>query len=417
MSLTIAPVKCEEKKDEQQHKSAWFQFMKSVATFRGDLTSLTAPPFLLAPMSIVEYSTYWSEHPRLLVSPTREECPKRRALLVLQWFLSTLKHQHASRDENGRRKKMKPLNPFLGEIFLGKWVDDVGTTHLITEQVSHHPPATAYRIWNDAYGVKLEGHISPKAYFSSTINIERQGYGILHIDKYDEDHWITMPKVHVEGIVTFQIAPELSGVSHIRSSSGYTTCINYSSKGWLKGKSNSFTASIYQDNDESHPIYTLEGRWSDSYTIKDGKGKLLETVDLGSLRRTPFQVAPVELQHPLESRRAWKPVIDAINANDIFTTGHEKSKIENAQRVLRKMEKEAGETWTRRYFTQVEEDPIAEKLAIKGINATADRHGRMIWKFDDEKYKRILENQRNGIKSPIRSRFDSGVGFLEIEEV
>ncbi|OTB19162.1 hypothetical protein K445DRAFT_314034 [Daldinia sp. EC12] len=417
MSLTIAPVKCEEKRDEQQHRSAWFQFMKSVATFRGDLTSLTAPPFLLAPRSIVEYSTYWSEHPRLLVSPAKEECPKRRALLVLQWFLSTLKHQHASRDENGKRKKMKPLNPFLGEIFLGKWVDDAGTTHLITEQVSHHPPATAYRIWNDAHGVRLEGHVSPKAYFSSTINIERQGYSILHIDKYNEDYWITMPKVHVEGIVTLQIAPELSGVSHIRSSSGYTTCINYSSKGWLKGKSNAFTAAIYPDNDESHPLFALEGRWSDSYTIKDGKGKLLETVNLGSLRRTPLEVAPVESQHPLESRRAWKPVVDAINASDIFTTGHEKGKIENAQRALRKMERDAGKTWVRRYFTQVEEDPIAEKLAVKSKNPTADGPGRMIWKFDEEKYKRIMENQRNGIKSPIRSRFDSGVGFLEIEEV
>lgn len=226
-----------------------------------------------------------------------------------------------------------------------------------------------------------------------------------------------MPKVHVEGIVTLQIAPELSGVSHIHSSSGYTTCINYSSKGWLKGKSNSFTAAIYPDNDESHPLFTLEGRWSDSYTIKDGKGKLLETVNLGSLRRTPLEVAPVESQHPLESRRAWKPVVDAINANDIFTTGHEKGKIENAQRALRKMERDAGKTWVRRYFSQVEEDPIAEKLAVKSKNSTSDGPGRMIWKFDEEKYKRIMENQHNGIKSPTRSRFDSGVGFLEIEEV
>ena len=50
---------------------------------------------------------------------------------------------------------MKPLNPFLGEIFLGKWQDDAGTTHLVTEQVSHHPPATAFKIWNDTHGVKV----------------------------------------------------------------------------------------------------------------------------------------------------------------------------------------------------------------------------------------------------------------------
>ncbi|KAI2616201.1 Oxysterol-binding protein [Hypomontagnella submonticulosa] len=417
MSLTIAPVKCDDKREEQSHRSAWLQFIKSVATFKGDLTSLTAPPFLLAPTSIVEYSAYWAEHPSLFVSPAREECAKKRSLRVLQWFLSTLKHQHASKDENGKRKKLKPLNPFLGEIFLGKWLDNAGTTHLVTEQVSHHPPTTAYKIWNDAHGVRLEGHVEPKAYFSSTINIERRGYSIFHIDKYDEDYWITMPKAHVEGIVTLQIAPELSGVSYIRSSSGYTSRINYSSKGWLKGKSNSFTATIFPDNDESNPLYTLEGRWSDSYTVKDGKGKLMDTVNLATLRRTPLTVAPIESQHPLESRRAWRSVIDAINANDIFATGHEKGKIENAQRALRRQEKDDGKTWEMRYFTQTEKDPVAEQLSISSKTATADGVDKMVWKFDEDKYSRIMENQRNGIKSPTHTRFDSGIGFLEIEEI
>jgi hypothetical protein len=48
--------------------------------------------------------------------------------------LSTLKQQYASRSEQFGNEK-KPLNPFLGEIFLGKWEDDAGTTELISEQV------------------------------------------------------------------------------------------------------------------------------------------------------------------------------------------------------------------------------------------------------------------------------------------
>lgn len=50
---------------------------------------------------------------------------------------------------------MKPLNPFLGEIFLGEWQDDVGTTNLVAEQVSHHPPVTVCNVWNDRYGVRV----------------------------------------------------------------------------------------------------------------------------------------------------------------------------------------------------------------------------------------------------------------------
>ena len=50
---------------------------------------------------------------------------------------------------------MKPLNPFLGELFIGKWEDEAGTTNLVAEQVSHHPPATACNIWNDKHGVRV----------------------------------------------------------------------------------------------------------------------------------------------------------------------------------------------------------------------------------------------------------------------
>ena len=45
-----------------------------------------------------------------------------------------MKQQYASRSEKFGNEK-KPLNPFLGELFLGKWTDEVGTTELISEQV------------------------------------------------------------------------------------------------------------------------------------------------------------------------------------------------------------------------------------------------------------------------------------------
>jgi hypothetical protein len=100
------------------------------------LSSLTAPPFILSGVSLVEYSSYWAERPSIFVAPANEKDPAKRALLVLTWFLSTLKQQYSSRNENLGSEK-KPLNPFLGELFLGKWTDDAGTTQLISEQVRY----------------------------------------------------------------------------------------------------------------------------------------------------------------------------------------------------------------------------------------------------------------------------------------
>jgi hypothetical protein len=113
----------------EQNRGSWSAFLKSIASFSGDLSSLTAPPFILSSKSLVEFSSYWAEHPSIFVAPAHEKDPKKRALLVLKWFLSTLKQQYASRSEKFGNEK-KPLNPFLGELFLGKWVDDAGTTEV-----------------------------------------------------------------------------------------------------------------------------------------------------------------------------------------------------------------------------------------------------------------------------------------------
>jgi len=107
---------------------------QSIASFNGDLSTMTAPAFILSTKSLTEFSSYWTEQPSVFVAPAAEKDPAKRALLVLKWFISTLKQQYASRSEKLGSEK-KPLNPFLGELFLGKWEDQAGTTELVSEQV------------------------------------------------------------------------------------------------------------------------------------------------------------------------------------------------------------------------------------------------------------------------------------------
>lgn len=95
---------------------------------------MTAPPFIISSTSLTEFSSYWCEHPASFVAPADETDPAKRALAVLKWFLTTLKQQYSSRNEKLGSEK-KPLNPFLGELFLGKWEDDAGETQLVSEQV------------------------------------------------------------------------------------------------------------------------------------------------------------------------------------------------------------------------------------------------------------------------------------------
>ena len=135
-------------------KSSFIAFIKSIVSFRGDLSTVTAPTFLLQPQSYTEYAGLWASQPSLFVASAGESDPAKRAVLVLKWFLSTIRPRLYGRNEKPLAKK--PLNPFFGELYLGRWEDEEsGRTEMYVEQVGHHPPCTAICVRNDRHGVKV----------------------------------------------------------------------------------------------------------------------------------------------------------------------------------------------------------------------------------------------------------------------
>lgn len=371
-------------------KSSWGGFIKQLASFNGDLSTMTAPAWILSTQSLTEFSSYWAEMPRLLVAPAQEKDPQKRAMLVLKWFLSTLKQQYASRNEKLGSEK-KPLNPFLGELFLGRWDDEAGETQLLSEQVSHHPPVTAYSIWNKKHGVRLQGYNAQKASFGRTINVRQVGHAILHIDEFDEDHLITLPSLHIEGLITGAPYVELNKSSYIVSSSGYTSRIDYSGAGWVSGKKNTLASITFphgKEKSKSDVLYKAEGSWTDHFTIKDAKGVTVEAYNAKKEPKAELKVADIKDQDPLESRRAWKKVADAILKSDMNTTSAEKSKIEEHQRALRKKEQKEGRDWERIFFTKIDKLPIFEKLIREVPHGSMEQEQTGgIWVFDQEKAK------------------------------
>ncbi|POR39018.1 Protein KES1 [Tolypocladium paradoxum] len=383
----------------QASSGSWSAFLKSIASFNGDLSSLTAPPFILSSQSLTEFSSYWATHPPILTAPAAESDPAKRAVLVVKWFLSTLKHQYASRSEQFGNEK-KPLNPFLGELFLGTWTDEAGETTLISEQVSHHPPATAYCIRNNKTGVQLEGYNAQKATFKSTIIVKQIGHAVLSVpvgsgdNKDTERYLITLPSLHIEGLIFGTPFVELDGTSTITSSSGYTAKIDYSGRGWLSGKKNSVTATLYPTGKEKDVLYNVSGQWTKEFEIYEGPAKknskstLIGTYDAVATDQTELQIAPLEKQHPLESRRAWAKVAVAIQKGDMDAVSVEKGKIEQAQRNLRAAERSEDRCWDRRYFTAVEgEDETLEALGRDAgvpLDGDQDKTGGL-WRFDADK--------------------------------
>ena len=233
----------------------------------------------------------------------------------------------------------------------------------------------------------MQGYNAQKASFSRTINVKQIGHAVYAIPAYDETYLITLPNLHIEGLIFGSPFVELNDKTYITSSSGYTAKIDYSGKGWLSGKKNSFTATMYPTGKEREVLYTITGQWTKTFEIIEGakKGNVVDTYDAEASATTPLTIAPIEEQDPYESRRAWQKVAAGIAIGDMDITGEEKTKIEEEQRLLRRQEKAEGRIWERRYFSLVENDTILESLGPAiGLLPEADKTGG-IWRFDETK--------------------------------
>ncbi|SJM86182.1 probable protein KES1 [Zygosaccharomyces bailii] len=360
------------------NSSTWTSFLKSITSFSDDLFSQSAPPFILSPTSLSEFSQYWAEHPDLFLGPAfvkteadaagvvpdiEVESPEvARMLAVVKWFISTLKSQYCSRNESMGMEK-KPLNPFLGELFVGKWENknhpDFGETVLLSEQVSHHPPVTAYSIFNDKNNVKLEGYNQFKSSFSKSVMLSVKQYGHALLSVGDESYLITLPPLHIEGILVASPFVELEGKSYIQSSTGLLCVLEYSGRGYFSGKKNTFKARIFKDakdiKDKDKALYTITGQWSGLSKIsRSGKHDGVLFYDASKSPAETLNVKDIQEQHPLESRRAWRDVADAIRQGDYEKITKTKTELEEAQREQRKQEEAKGERWQQRWFKEVD---------------------------------------------------------------
>lgn len=229
--------------------------------------------------------------------------------------------------------------------------------------VSHHPPVTAYNLLNEKGGVNLEGHSGQKSSFSGrSITVRQVGHAVLRVPSTDKKgetlYLITLPTLVIEGLIWGSPYIELSGVSHISSSSGYLATINYSGKGYFSGKAHTYKATVSPSSKPTHPLYTIEGEWSGKSSFKGSSpdGKKDATFWDASVDREEISVKPVEEQGPMESRKVWEKTADGIRSQNYEAASKDKSRIENEQRQKRKDETSNGTPHQLEYFVHVDDD-------------------------------------------------------------
>ncbi|KAL9541680.1 hypothetical protein MBANPS3_008988 [Mucor bainieri] len=349
-----------------EQKSAFYSFLKSLASFTGDLSAVTCPAFLLAPESLIEYSEYWAAQPELFAAIPEPDSEVERLLAFIKWFISYLNAAYRRRVPKGQWEK-KPYNPVLGEQWFMNWadVDGCGETEVLCEQVSHHPPVTGFYIKNEKAGVVLNGHSGQKTRISSaTLVCDQTGREVMTLKtRNNEKYLFTSPSLTVRGIWYAAPYVELIGTTYIQASTGYYASIEYSSRGWISGEKNHFKCLVRKNMDHKDYLYKIEGQWSGKSTITDYKTKVSKPfLDINILKAAAAKVKPLEDMGEMETRRIWQKVSEAIRSNDTALAAKEKSIIENKKRAEKKEREEEGVHWEPVYFKWVEEEPDVAKL-------------------------------------------------------
>ncbi|ORX61395.1 Oxysterol-binding protein [Hesseltinella vesiculosa] len=362
--------------DDQQGNFS--SFLKTLASFTGDLSALTCPSFLLAPISLLEYSSYWADQPALLSAVGDSDSEEERFYAAIRWFISALNGSFASRLPKGEWEK-KPFNPILGEEFHCS----LGDAKVTCCQVSHHPPVSAFHIRDEKKGVTLLGHDGQKTRFSGTqMLVDQIGYCSLKLEARDETYLFTLPSLSVNGIWYAAPYVELNGTSYIQSSTGFHASIVYTTKGWISGEFHHFKATV---TNNKAAAAVIEGQWTGKSTLTKHKQSPVPFLDLTEVDRCQPQVPAISEQGELESRRVWEKVSVALAAGDYMTASSEKSLIENAQRALRKERQEQNIAWEPTLFKQVQGEEVygnlRQQILEKADSNFVDTLGDGAWSF------------------------------------
>jgi oxysterol-binding protein-related protein 9/10/11 len=190
--------------------------------------------------------------------------------------------------------------------------------------------------------------------------------------------------------------PELAGTFNIISSSGFTSEISFSGKGWVRGEKNSFHATIFRtDDSKKTPVYTAKGQWSERFAFFDSTGTEIDSFDALAAPTAPLSIPSIKEQDPWETRRAWAPTTSALERGDFAAVVAEKAKVENAQRRLRKAERQHGVKWEPEFFKQVDADRQVEALSalVKELDEERLIGSTGAWRFD---FAREEERRKRG---------------------
>lgn len=336
-----------------------------------DLTKITLPTFILERRSLLEMFADFLAYPELWLAIAESPSAEDRMISCLKWYLTSFRA--------GRNPVIakKPYNPILGEIFQcyydmeylypkeGHKVTKTGPVpwakerdiQILCEQVSHHPPVSAFYAENSLKNISMNGYIWTKSKFLGlSIGVSLIGKAVISVLDYKEQYTITFPSCYGRSILTTPWM-ELGGKTQITSTNGFTADIEFHTKPFYGGKKHCIDAYIMAPGAKSNdkPIVCIKGEWNGNLDAQwsPSYDKTNFTIDNSNLKSREKIVRPIDQQDQQESRRMWRNVTHYLLKNDVRRATKHKSGLEQKQRDEERERKNTNTLWKSKFFAEI----------------------------------------------------------------
>uniref|UniRef100_A0A8D3D4N6 Oxysterol-binding protein n=1 Tax=Scophthalmus maximus TaxID=52904 RepID=A0A8D3D4N6_SCOMX len=218
-----------------------------------ELSKITMPIVFNEPLSFLQRITEYMEHTYLINRACSLSDSIERMQAVAAFAVSAVASQW---DRTG-----KPFNPLLGETFeLTR--EDQGF-RLVSEQVSHHPPVSAFHAESLAGDFVFHGSIYPKLRFwGKSVEAEPKGTITLELLKHNEAYTWSNPYCCVNNIILGKLWIEQYGtVEIVNHSTGDKCVLNFKSRGMFGKELHKVEGYILDKSKKKHCV--IYGKWTE----------------------------------------------------------------------------------------------------------------------------------------------------------
>ncbi|XP_049776943.1 oxysterol-binding protein-related protein 1-like [Schistocerca cancellata] len=220
-----------------------------------ELSKITMPVIFNEPLSFLQRMVEYMEYAHLLQRASEATDPVSRMQYVAAFAVSAL----ASNWE----RLGKPFNPLLGETYE---LERDGY-RVICEQVSHHPPVSAFHA--DSKDFIFHGSIHPKLKFwGKSVEIQPKGVVTVELPRWGEAYTWTNVNCCVHNIIVGKLWMEQYGTMEVvNHSTGHRAILTFKPAGWLSKDLHRVEGFIMDKNKKK--INFLYGKWTEFIRCTD----------------------------------------------------------------------------------------------------------------------------------------------------